>query len=165
MEYNSGNKSNKHSQIIALRKKFINGSNLTQKNSISKFYDRIQDLKSNQKNSLQRLNMNNFDSELIRSPKNDNYDNEMIRYSILRNNLNNQVINEFSITVGNKTKRILENNLKNDSERKNDLNVNEKKVMGKRNETINDKKTIINVNQYYPSYFINAQNQNFKEKK
>ena len=165
MEYNSGNKSNKHSQIIALRKKFINGSNLTQKNSISKFYDRIQDLKSNQKNSLQRLNMNNFDSELIRSPKNDNYDNEMIRYSILRNNLNNQVINEFSITVGNKTERILENNFKNDSERKNDLNVNEKKVMGKRNETINDKKTIINVNQYYPSYFINAQNQNFKEKK
>ena len=27
------------------------------------------------------------------------------------------------------------------------------------------KKTIINVNQYYPSYFINAQNHNFKEKK
>ena len=165
MEYNSGNKSNKHSQIISLRKKFINGSNLTQKNSISKFYDRIQDLKSNQKNSLQRLNMNNFDSELIRSPKNDNYDNEMITYSILRNNLNNQVINEFSITVGNKTERILENNFNNDSGKKNDLNTNEKKVMGKRNETINDKKTIINVNQYYPSYFINAQNQNFKEKK
>ena len=89
----------------------------------------------------------------------------MIRYSILRNNLNNQVINEFSITVGNKTERIMENNFNNDSGKKNDLSTNEKKVMGKRNETINDKKTIINVNQYYPSYFINAQNQNFKEKK
>ena len=38
-------------------------------------------------------------------------------------------------------------------------------MVEKRDETINDKKTIINVNQYYPSYFINAHNQNFKEKK
>ena len=165
MEYNSGNKTNKNSQIIALRKKFINGSNLTQKNSISKFYDRIHDLNSNQRNSLQKLNINNFYSELRSSPKNENYDDEMIRFSILRNNLNNQIINEFSITVGDKTERSLGNNIKNDIRGENELDINQKKMVEKRDETINDKKTIINVNQYYPSYFINAHNQNFKEKK
>ena len=40
-----------------------------------------------------------------------------------------------------------------------------KKILGKKEGINNNKKTIINVNQYYPSYFINAQNQNFKEKK
>ncbi len=71
----------------------------------------------------------------------------------MRNNLNNQIIKEFSVVVG-EGKNIKENN-----------NTNEMCIVGQeinksnQNLSSNDsKKTIINVNQYYPSYFINANN-------
>ena len=60
--------------------------------------------------------------------------NDIIKYSIMRNNQNNQVSHAISVTFGN-----------NDKNKRN--NENNKK---------NYKKTIINVNQYYPSYYINT---------
>ena len=66
MEYNSGNKSSKNSKIIALRKRFINNTNLTQKNSISRFYDKSNKLNNNLKGSKRELNidMNNIYSNM-----------------------------------------------------------------------------------------------------
>jgi len=167
MEYNSGNKSSKNSKIIALRKRFINNTNLTQKNSISRFYDKSNKLNNNLKGSKRELNidMNNIYSNMKNSSGLDNYNDEIIRYSIMRNNLNNQVINEFSLTVCDKTNQDIENNFKNEMGKKNDLDINKEKGINKKEGTNTDKKTIINVNQFYPSYFINAQNQNYKEKK
>ena len=67
--------------------------------------------------------------------------NDIIKYSIMRNNQNNQVSHAISVTLGN-----------DDKNKSN--NENDKK---------NYKKTIINVNQYYPSYYINTNNLNKTE--
>ena len=75
------------------------------------------------------------------------------------------IINEFSLTVGKINSPSSNDNLKKYFVEKNDLNKNRKKNLTKNEGTNNNKKTIINVNQYYPSYFINDQNHNFKEKK
>ena len=166
-EFNSGYKSNKNSQIIALRKRFINSTNLTVRNSISKFEQKPTELDSNnQRNSMQKLNINldKIYLNMKNSKTIDDYNEDIIKYSILRNNLNNQVINEFSLTVGDNNNQDKKSEIKNDTNNKKRININKKKLNNKKEGT-NDKKTIINVNQYYPSYFINAQNQNFKEKK
>ena len=55
--------------------------------------------------------------------------------------MNNQIIKEFSVIVGDKNKNLNEINM---TEKNKSANINE------------NKKTIINVNQYYPSYFISA---------
>ena len=167
-EINSGNKSNKNSQIIHLRKRFINSSNLTGRNSISKFENKSNEaINKHQRSSMQELNINmeKIYSNIKNSPRIEEYNEKIIKFSILRNNLNNKVINEFSITVGDKNNEDNENDMKNNIKGKNKININNKKNIIRKEGTNNDKKTIINVNQYYPSYFINAQNQNFKEKK
>ena len=167
-DINSGNKSNKNSQIIHLRKRFINSSNLTGRNSISKFENKSNEaINKHQRSSMQELdiNMEKIYSNIKSSPIIEGYNENIIRFSILRNNLNNKVINEFSITVGDKNNEDNENDMKNDIREKNKININNKKNLIRKEGTNNDKKTIINVNQYYPSYFINAHNQNFKEKK
>ena len=95
MEYISGNKSNRNPKIIQLRKKFINTTNLTEKNSLSKFVDKSKEMNTKSISSMQDLNtynkiilsQNGSFSRLI------NYDDEIIKYSIFRNNRNNQVIN------------------------------------------------------------------------
>ena len=166
-EVNSGYKSNKNSQIIALRKRFINSTNLTMRNSISKFEQKPTEVDSNnQRNSMQKLNINldKIYLNMKNSKTIDDYNEDIIKYSILRNNLNNQVINEFSLTVGDNNNQDKKSEIKNDTNNKKRINITKKKLSNKKEGT-NDKKTIINVNQYYPSYFINAQNQNFKEKK
>jgi hypothetical protein len=75
---------------------------------------------------------------------------EIIKYSILRNNQNNQIINEFSVILG--------------EEKKNDKNINNNETKNNKIEKANissdGKRTIINVNQYYPSYYINTNNAN-----
>ena len=75
-----------------------------------------------------------------------NLDEDIIKFSILRNNLNNQIIKQISFIIGEGNKSLNEvkslKQLKNTSEMSSMSNDN--------------KKTIINVNQYYPSYFINA---------
>ena len=63
---------------------------------------------------------------------------DLIKFSIMRNNQNNEVSQAISVTLGN-----------NDKNRSKDEN-NKK----------NYKKTIISVNQYYPSYYINTSNLN-----
>ena len=75
---------------------------------------------------------------------NDNYD-DIIKLSILRNNRNNQISKEFSVIVGDSDKKIIEvNNIISKSKNNKDNNL-----------LSNDnKRTIINVNQFYPSYFI-----------
>ena len=167
LDFNSGNRSNKNSQIIALRKRFINGTNLTVRNSISKFENNLNEINTdNQRSSMQKLNVNV--DKLYLDMKNtqtiEDYNSDLIKYSILRNNLNNKIINEFSLTVGESNNQDKKSEIKNETNNKKRININKKKMNNKK-EGINDKKTIINVNQYYPSYFINAQNQNFKEKK
>lgn len=72
---------------------------------------------------------------------------EIIKYSILRNNQNNKVSSVISITLGEK-KNKLDNNKNN---QKSNINWNNLK-------NDNFKKTIINVNQYYPNYYISANN-------
>ena len=108
--------------------------------------------------------MDKFYLNMKNSQTIDDYNEDIIKYSIMRNNLNNQVINEFSLTVGDSNNQDKKAEIKNEINNKKRININKKKINNKK-EGINDKKTIINVNQYYPSYFINAQNQNFKEKK
>lgn len=73
-----------------------------------------------------------------------NFKEEMLRYSILRNNQNNQIINEFSVVLGEDKNASLNNGNKN-IYNKNDEN---------NNKSMENKKTIINVNQFYPSYYI-----------
>ena len=73
---------------------------------------------------------------------------EIIKYSILRNNQNNQIINEFSVILGDEKK--------NDKKINNNESKNDK--IEKTNISSDGKRTIINVNQYYPSYYINTSN-------
>ena len=80
--------------------------------------------------------------------KNQNFKEEVIKYSILRNNKNNQIINEFSIILG-------EDKEKNKSIIKEKNNINDK-IIGNANKSIENQKTIINVNQFYPSYYIDT---------
>ena len=69
---------------------------------------------------------------------------EIIKYSILRNNQNNIVSQTISMTLGKS-----DNNNKISNKNYNQYNKND-----------NCKKTIINVNQYYPNYYINTNNLN-----
>ena len=110
------------------------------------------------------INKNKIYSTIKGNSKFNDYKNEIIQYSILRNNLNNQIINEFSITVGDKQYKNFENKTENKNVTKRMINKN-KKYLVKKEEKNSNKKTIINVNQFYPSYFINAQEQSIKEKK
>ena len=72
--------------------------------------------------------------------------NNILNYSINRNNKNNQVKNEVSIFIGDKINNNINNNNKNINLKKN--------LIGKNKNNDKNKKTIINVNQYYSSYYI-----------
>ena len=87
-----------------------------------------------------KIQIGNYKSKM------NNFKEEMLKYSILRNNQNNQIINEFSVVLGEeKHKNVSKNNEKKNLENKNDDN---------NNKSMENKKTIINVNQFYPSYYI-----------
>ena len=118
-------------------KKYKN-SNILKNSNYKKDYVKNNIIKKNQinKKKIPKNKIYNFDSLDIKSSINMN-NNDIIKYSIMRNNQNNQVSHAISVTLGN-----------ND---KNKSNENNKK---------NYKKTIINVNQYYPSYYINTNNLN-----
>ena len=71
-----------------------------------------------------------------------------MNYSIKRNNKNNQVKNEVSIFIGDNNVKINKNfNEKNNR-------VNNRNNNNRMEQFAKNKKTIINVNQYYSSYFI-----------
>lgn len=75
---------------------------------------------------------------------------EIIKYSILRNNQNNQIINEFSVILGDEKK--------NDKKCNNTNTGSNNDKIEKTSISSDGKRTIINVNQYYPSYYINTNN-------
>ena len=88
-----------------------------------------------------------------------NFSEDIIKLSILRNNLNNKIIKEFSVVVGEGEDEEIkkkENNINGSVEKSAEIKFNKNK--NKEEDSINsiNKKTIINVNQYYPSYFINS---------
>ena len=163
-ELNPGNKSHRNSQIIQLRKKYSNCFNLTMRNSISNLKNYIDTNSNDQFGSMHDLNINQekIRTNLKLSPK---IDENIIKYSILRNNLHNQIINEFSLTFRDNNKDNNKEKEINNIDNKEKIDINTKKINVKKIEGNNDKKTIINFNQYYPSYFINSRNLDIKEKK
>ena len=163
-ELNPGNKSHRNSQIIQLRKKYSNCFNLTMRNSISNLKNYIDTNSNDQFGSMHDLNINQekIRTNLKLSPK---IDENIIKYSILRNNLHNQIINEFSLTFRDNNKDNNKEKEINNIDNKEKIDINTKKINVKKIEGNNDKKTIINFNQYYPSYFINPRNLDIKEKK
>ena len=90
---------------------------------------------------------NNFTMAHPRKSLIELFKNNILNYSINRNNKNNQVKNEVSIFIGDNKKK----NYKTINEKRNLLN---NKNNNKINNLGKNKKTIINVNQYYSSYFI-----------
>ena len=112
--------------------------------------------KINKKNNSCYRNKSNEISEIFSLEKNiNNFDicnkfslnEDIIKFTILRNNLNNKIIKEFLVVVGDEKNK--NSNLKEIK----DLEI--RKNNNRENNINNDnKKTIINVNQYYPSYFI-----------
>ena len=118
--------------------------NSTQPMSHNKIYQNSN--KINKKNNSCYRNKSNEIREILSNKFSINED--IIKLSILRNNLNNQIIKEFSVVVGdenNKNKNIKEIKSFENKE----INNNRENSLANEN-----KKTIINVNQYYPSYFI-----------
>ena len=99
--------------------------------------------KSNRIRELLSLNNNSLENNEINI-----YNDDIIKLSILRNNLNNKIIKEFSVVVGDET--IGKENNSNESQ-----NINNFIVKKENNIPNINKKTIINVNQYYPKYYIN----------
>ena len=91
------------------------------------------------------LSLDNNNSNNLKNDKISFNNNDIIKLSILRNNLNNKIIKEFSVVVGDDIIKKENNSKENES------------IIKKENEISNiNKKTIINFNQYYPSYFITA---------
>ena len=114
--------------------------------NVNKIYDNSSKLyKKNQNNSYR-----NKSSKIRELLTEDNINNnskyeDIIKLSILRNNMNNQISKEFSVVVGDSNKKLIEVN-----------NVDSKSKSNKDNNLLSNdnKRTIINFNQFYPSYFI-----------
>ena len=105
------------------------------------FYKIYKNKNNSFKNKLNQLSTkihksNNYNSKI------QNFKEEILKYSILRNNQNNQIINEFSVVLGEEKEKNKINN------------SNKEEIKGSKNKSIENKKTIINVNQFYPSYYI-----------
>jgi hypothetical protein len=96
-----------------------------------------------------------------------NFKKDIVKYSILRNNKNNQVSSEVSLFIG-KNNNINGNSIESYLDLYNDEYF--KKKIGKYSfnnklKAINvNRRTIINVNQFYPSYFINNNENLIKNK-
>ena len=94
-----------------------------------------------------------------------NFRKNIVKYSIIRNNQNNEVRNEVSIYIGDQNNNNDEQNLEKPNieftkKKKGKFSIDNNKL-----KAINvNKKTIINVNQFYPSYFINNNPNIFKNK-
>ena len=105
------------------------------------FYKIYKNKNNSFKNKLNQLSTkihksNNYNSKI------QNFKEEILKYSILRNNQNNQIINEFSVVLGEEKEKNKINN------------SNKEEIKRSKNKSIENKKTIINVNQFYPSYYI-----------
>ena len=117
-------------------------------NKMNKINNKIK--KNNYVNNNQIIDKeNDYDKpNFIQSQKSliEKYRKNILHYSIIRNNQNNQVKNEVSIFIGDNEK-----NRKNIDIKKNRINS---KTDNQTRNLWNNKKTIINVNQYYSSYYI-----------
>ena len=114
--------------------------------NVNKIYDNSSKLYKKNQNYSYRNKSSKIRELLTEDNINNNnkYDN-IIKLSILRNNMNNKISKEFSVVVGDSNKK------------KNELNIiNSKSKNNKENNLLSNdnKRTIINVNQFYPSYFI-----------
>ena len=136
-----------------------------------KYNNNINMLKINQNNyklykKNKRQSYKNKSSELFSTPipiKKEDIDKtkiidreEMIKYSILRNNQNNKIINEFSVVVGDEKMNKSENKITDIISSEDENKVVFNKYEENSNTSSGCKKTIINVNQFYPSYYINT---------
>jgi len=136
---------NENLNIEQTKKELNSSKNL----NVNKIYDNSSKLyKKNQNNSYR--NKSSKIRELLNEDNINNINNngkyeDIIKLSILRNNMNNQISKEFSVVVGDSNKKLIEvNNVDSKSKNNKDSNL-----------LSNDnKRTIINVNQFYPSYFI-----------
>ena len=99
-------------------------------------------IKNSNKNYNDKIHMTQSRKNLI-----EKFKDNILNYSIKRNNKNNQVKNEVSIFIGDNNVKIN----KNFNEKKNRVNNRNNNRM---EQFAKNKKTIINVNQYYSSYFI-----------
>ena len=108
------------------------------KNIDIKKSDNINIKKNPNKKILIKYNNNYNSNSFIITPSINMINEEIIKYSILRNNQNNIVSQTISMTLGKS-----DNNNKISNKNYNQYNKND-----------NCKKTIINVNQYYPNYYI-----------
>ena len=136
-----------------------------------KYNNNINMLKINQNNyklykKNKRQSYKNKSSELFSTPipiKKEDIDKtkiidreEIIKYSILRNNQNNKIINEFSVVVGDEKMNKSENKITDIISSEDENKVVFNKYEENSNTSSGCKKTIINVNQFYPSYYINT---------
>ena len=132
-------------QHLNYNKIYHNSNKLNKKNNSFKN-------KSNERRELRSLSIKNKEVEIENNNKS-NINEDIIKLSIMRNNLNNQIIKEFSVVVG-EGKNVKENkNTNGMSIVSQEINTNNQNLSSN-----DSKKTIINVNQYYPSYFINTNN-------
>ena len=145
----------------------INYNNNTSKNSkiINSQYETINNslYLGNNKNLLLIPKINKDNPKIPLSSENSfetpNFRKNIIKYNILRNNKNNQVSSEVSVFIGNNSSFNNSNSIETNENKINDEN-NKKKIgkfpNGDKINPINvNKKTIINFNQFYPSYYIN----------
>ena len=104
------------------------------------------------KNNKDNNTNNNYLFSLTKSSKNllEKFKNNILNYSINRNNRINQVKNEVSLFIGDNNKKFK----KIINEKKSLVNSINNNNNNKINQLNKNKKTIINVNQYYSSYFI-----------
>ena len=134
-EINNKEKDNYVSRTINRNKIYQNKKNINKTIVNRNKSNKIRELLSLNNNSLEK-------NETII------FSDDIIKLSILRNNLNNKIIKEFSVVVGDETIR-----KENDSNENQNIN---NFIVKKETDIPNiNKKTIINVNQYYPKYYIN----------
>ena len=132
-------------------KKINNSRNKIKNNNNNKvrIKNNLTNNRINKKKALKQKT-NYFNSVEIKPPLSF-INQDIIKYSILRNNQNNAISKVISVTLGKDNYNFInEKNNNNNQIDNNDLKIDKYK------------KTIINVNQYYPNYYINTNNVNKK---
>ena len=145
--YNNNNSTNENVTIERNRKEIRNNQYLNYNKKKNKNYYKIYNKNKNNINNkskefLTKTDIGNYKSKMK------NFKDEILKYSIIRNNKNNQVINEFSIVLGEEKDK----NKQKDNDNKDTNN----KSSEKSNKNEENRRTIINVNQFYPSYYIDT---------
>ena len=147
-------KENNIIQALNQNKIYQNSDKIYKKNKNIIYENEIRELFSLEKYKTNKENKQINKDKIISNE-------DIVKLSILRNNFNNQIVKEFSVVVGDET-------INNNNENENDLN--EINSIENKSENISkefplsclNKKTIINVNQYYPSYYISNSNEVMK---